>query len=817
MNLQAQTNTNIETAAATRMLFIATANSRTSTRWKNRQMSWEELLERFREPTRTQETFSEYKAMTKTQQGNVKDVGGFVAGALKDGRRKAENVQFRTALTLDLDQLKESPRSFWEGLEMFHNFEAAAYTTHSHSPKTPRLRLVIPLSRNVSPDEYEAIARKIAGYLGMDNFDQTTFEPSRLMYWPSAARDAEYLFLHQEGPWLDPDEVLNQYIDWRDTSFWPGLDRFHERLLGQLKKQEDPLEKKGLIGAYCRTYTIADVIATELSDIYTPTKVKDRYTYSEGSTEGGLVIYDDKFAYSHHNTDPISGRLVNAFDLLRIHKFGAMDDDAKEGTPVGRLPSFRAMEEWVQSDNQVKARFIQEQRGIIEEELTFEDPETDWTLKLDLQNNKIASTVNNCQLILENDEKLKGRYYYDEFRGRAIVMKDLPWQKGKDRDWNDTDDAGYRNYLEKIYGITGVQKIVDGVALAFENNKRHPIRDYLSSLTWDGVERVESAIINYLGAFDTPYVRTVTRMHLVAAVARVMRPGVKYDTMLTLVGPQGIGKTSFVRILCGAIWFNDSIERIAGKETFELLQGSWHVELGELNATRRAEKEAVKQFLSKTEDIYRAPYGRRTIRHPRQCIFWGTGNEQEFLRDDTGDRRYLPVKCGELEPTKEVFRDLEEERDQIWAEAVHLYQQGHPLHLSREEEAVANAVRLQHKEDRPKVGLIQEFLEKEIPVTWYRMTLPERLNYLRGYDEEQILFGTEEETMRRDKVCVFEVWCELFERRRGELRNIDSQEIRNILSNLEGWEIAPNPLRFGEYGRQRGYVRVATEPGNSEE
>lgn len=790
-----------------RELNISTGTSRFSKNWKNETTTWTKLLTRLESPTRTQETFKEYKAMTNAKQGEAKDVGGFVAGVLSGGRRKAENVKSRSILTLDLDNLKESTQSFWDGLTMFHSFSLAVYSTHSHNPKAPRLRLIVPLVRDVTPDEYEAVARKLADEIGMEGFDPTTFEPERLMYWPSCSRDAEYIYLTQEGPWLDPDELLKSYEDWTDTSQWPGLDRFQERLLGQVKRQEDPLAKKGIIGAYCRSYTITELLEGPLKNIYTPSGMDDRYTFAGGSTAGGLVVYDDKFAFSHHATDPISGKLVNAFDLMRIHNFGSLDDDAKEGTPVSRLPSFAKMEELAAQDDQVKLLFVKELEDV-EEGLDFEGDDERWVLSLDMEKNKVLSTVNNCRLILENEKNLKGRYRYDAFQNRAIVTDVLPWQSGKNRDWNDTDDAGFRDYLERKYKITGAQKIFDGIALAFEANKEHPVKEYLESLVWDGKKRLETLFIDYFGTADSLYIRAVAIIHLVAAVARIFRPGTKYDNMLVLIGQQGIGKSTFIRILCGLLWFNDSIERINGKETFELLQGSWHVELGELNATKKAEKEAVKQFLSKTEDIYRAPYGRRTQRYPRQCVFWGTGNETEFLRDETGDRRYFPVQCRVHEPTKSVFTDLPKERDQIWAEAVELYKAGTDLYLSQELELEAATVRELHKEDRPKVGMVREYLERPIPVDWYSKDLAERINWLRGDDEDNVLEYDELDYMQRDKVCVGEIWCELFEKKKGDMRPIDSKEIADILQSLSSeWERSPNPLHFGIYGKQRGYTR----------
>ena len=792
-----------------RKLFIATGKSRKETKWKNVEITYEALIEKLKTTTRTRETFEEYKHMPKGQRDEIKDIGGFVGGTLKNGRRKAENVANRTLLTLDMDNIDVSINDLWDSITMINDFEILMYSTHSHEPKAPRLRLVIPLERPVLPDEYQAIARKIADDIGIDMFDDTTYEPCRLMYWPSTSSDGEYIFKRQEGPWLNPDEVLNTYLDWRDTSFWPVSSRQNIRIQSQIKKQEDPLTKKGIIGAFCRTYNISAAIEKFLSDIYIPTKIEGRYTYAEGSTTGGLVVYEDKFAYSHHATDLISGILCNAFDLVRLHKFGYRDEEAKEDTPTNRLPSFIAMSEFAASDENVKTTLGTEKLNEAMEDFEFNEMEisTEWLKKLDYdKKGNLKSTIDNAIIILENDPRIKGRLIYNEFSNRAMVIGKLPWSDEINRDWRDDDDSGIRYFLESNYGLTSVGKIDDAVTIIFQKNKIHPVREYLNSLTWDGVKRVETLLTDYLGAEDTIYTRAVIKTHLVAAVARVMQPGCKYDTMLTLTGPQGIGKSTFIRYLAKD-WFNDSLDTVKGKEAYEQLQGSWLIEFGELTATKKADIEATKLFLSKTEDIYRVAYGRRTSRFPRQCIFWGTSNDKEFLRDQTGNRRIWPVDCGIVKPNKNVFKDLLGEVDQIWAEAVALYKSGHKLYL--EGEAAKEAIRQQklHMEDSPKKGLIEEYLDRDYPINWEEMDLFGRRNYLDNPDDA-FDSNASTHTMKKDKTCVMEIWCELFKGDPKALTPLISREINDILRSLDGWERSKSALRFGKiYGQQRAYVR----------
>ena len=792
--------------AINRKIYIATGRNRQETKWKNIETTYEAFIEKLKTTTRTRETFEEYKRMPKAQRDEIKDVGGFVGGVLKDGRRKAENLANRTLITLDLDNVDISVNDLWDSITMLNDYELIIYSTHSHEPKNPRLRLIIPLERPVLPDEYQAISRKIAEEIGIDMFDDTTYEPSRLMYWPSTSADGEFIFKRQEGPWLDPDTVLEKYLDWRDTSFWPESSRQSVRINSQIKKQEDPLLKKGIIGAFCRTYSISTVIEKYLSDVYAPTKMPGRYTYTEGSTVGGLVVYEDKFAYSHHATDPASGILCNAFDLVRIHKFGSRDEDAKEGTPANRMPSFLAMSDLASNDEAVKITLGTEKLNEALEDFNNEEADTEWLKELDYDKKGILrNTINNAVIILENDPRIKEKLVYNEFSNRATVIDVLPWSKEKNRDWNDDDDAGVRHFLENTYGLTGANKIADAISVVFQRHKIHPVREYLNSLKWDGIKRIETLLTDYLGAEDTLYTRAVIRTHLTAAVARIMQPGCKYDTMLTLTGPQGIGKSTFIRYL-GKDWFSDSLETVKGKEAYEQLQGNWHIEMGELTATKKADIEAVKSFLSKTEDIYRVAYGRRTSRFKRQCIFWGTSNDREFLRDKTGDRRTWPVDCGIVVPIKDVFKDLSEEVDQIWAEAVEFYKAGTKLHLEGKEADEALKQQREHAEDNPKAGMIAEYLNRDYPINWDEMDLFERRNYLDGDNDFDSKASTH--TFKKEKTCVLEIWCELFKGDPKALTPIQSREINDILRSLEGWEPARSNLTFKKiYGKQRAYIR----------
>ena len=293
-------------------LAVALGKSRFETAWKNKTMLWSVLLKRLSASQQTGETHAEYMKLPKSEQDRIKDIGGFVGGHLKDGRRKTGAVVARQILTLDLDF---PPADLWESLmdNLDLDCAMAVYSTHKHTPDKPRLRLIMPLSRAVSPDEYEAIARKIAEKIGIDYFDDSTFQPARLMYWPSNSADVAPEFRSYDAPFLNADEVLAEYPDWMDTSYWPESSRMTGLRKKQADKQGDPTAKKGIVGAFCRTYTIPEAIAKFLPEVYTETARPDRYTYAAGTTASGLVVYDgDLFAYSNHSTDPASGQLCNA-------------------------------------------------------------------------------------------------------------------------------------------------------------------------------------------------------------------------------------------------------------------------------------------------------------------------------------------------------------------------------------------------------------------------------------------------------------------------------------------------------------------------
>lgn len=789
---------------------LATAHSRIAKKWRNRHWLWSELLQRCSETKRTGETAAEYARMSKEEQSNVKDVGGFVGGYLSGGIRKNANVMYRTVATLDIDY---GTVNVWDDFTMAFGFAAMIYSTHKHSSKTPRYRLVFPLSRQVSPAEYEPLCRKIAAEIGIDLFDDTTYELPRLFYWPSTSKDADFVFDYQDGPACDVDAILSQYVDYKDVSEWPLSSREGDVIAHEIRKQGDPTEKPGVIGAFCRAYSIEDAIDTFLSDKYEKTGHDGRYTYKLGSVAGGLVCYEGKFAYSHHETDPASKQLCNAFDLCRVHLFGAQDEGSR-ALDVTRKPSYAAMQEFAAKDKAVKLLMARERAqaaaddfdGLDDAELP-EDYNDEWKAELEYtKSGKLLCNIANIILILENDPALAGHIVHDLFTGMDSAKDGLPWNKNANQ-WTDTDDANLRVWLEKHYDITGKEKIADALTAVLTRHSYHPIRDYLNGLTWDGVPRLDRIIIDYMGAEDSELNRAMSRKHFVAAVARVFNPGCKYDYCLIMSGAEGIGKSTLLRVM-GGRWFNDSITTLEGKEGMEQLRRAWVVELGELSSIKRSDVEQVKAHLSKQVDIYRAAYARRVLEHPRQCVFCGTTNEALFLKGDTGNRRFwvIPV-VAELRKYRDWSEAIRRDRDQLWAEAVHYYKQGEPLYLSEELEAQAKQRQQDFNDDNddPIVAMLDKYLNTLLPVNWDTMDIQARRSYLRDPDPLQA-----EGTVKRDKVCAAEFICEQLGK---DMADKDYKYLCRRVSKMIGdrpeWERVSSTKHAAKlYGTQRGFRRV---------
>ncbi len=774
-----------------RELTICTGGSRKAATWHTSNISFPALYEKLKNPLRTEETVVEYQAMKKAERDDVKDKGGFMAGTLKGTRRRKEEVVSRSMIALDADKLKAD---FLDELDITIPYESIAYTTHSHTPESPRARILIPLSRDATPDETVAIARYLCSDMGMEMFDTCSFEINQLMYWPTCPKDGEYICRYYQGKWLNPDEFLAEHPEWKDPTKLPRAAAETKAFDREKKKQEDPLLKEGIVGAFCRTYDIHTAIGTFLSDVYAESVVEGRYDYIAGEGCAGVVVYDDKFAYSHHATDPAGSKLLNAFDLVRIHKFGDEPD------------SYSQMCEFAMNDEEVRMQALRDRQERAQVEFDTEDEENDdWKKRL-VRNRKtgaLEGSIFNLKLIIANDRYLKN-IVFNQLADDMEVIGELPW-KHPGKFWRDADDAQLICYVDDNYGSfqAGVYNTV--VTKVVDDRSYHPIRRMFDSLPeWDGVKRVETCMIDYLGASDTPYVRAVTRKTLCAAYIRVMIPGIKFDYMPVLNGPQGIGKSTFIEKL-GMEWYSDSLNLsdMNDKTAAEKLQGYWILEIGELAGMKKADLDKVKAFISRKDDKYRASFGRRVTPHPRQCVFFGTTNaENGYLRDVTGNRRYWNVKVngkGKYHPW-----ELDDETvRQIWAEVILIAKAGEKLYLPVELEEYAQGEQRMAMEQDDREGLVRTYLDMLLPENWPQMDIHDRRSFLDDPGEPTSPVGT----VKRTEVSNIEIWCECFSKPKADLKPSDSYAISAIMAKIGGWEKLSYPKYIPIYGSQRVYRR----------
>ena len=777
-------------------LSISYGNSRQAINWSQQQTEFPELAERLKTTLRTSETAEQYHKMKKTEKDVCKDHGGFMGGKLKAGRRLRTNVTERSMLTEDVDHPDaEFLFRYSEGCR----YETVLYSTHSHTPEAPRYRLVIPFTRPVNTDEYNAIARLYAAEYEIECFDPCSFIPNQMMYWPSTPSDGEYVYKHFDGDYLDPDAFLAKYPNWKDCEKLPRCASENTaRGIGG-KKIQDPLTKTDIVGAWCRAHSIYDVLDNILKDIYAPTDSQDRYHFIKSDSIPGVIVHDGKFVHSFHASDPAFDLELNAFDLVRVHLFP--DDNDKK--------SFNAMADYASQDDATKLQVLKDKQAAASIEFAADDEDDDWKKQLTYmtRSTQLENTVNNLMLILTNDKNYRN-FAYNELASRVQVTGPVPWDRPSDNKfWRDADTAQLKALLDVSYQCFSSRNHDVCFTKVADDRRFHPIRDYLDSLPeWDQVPRVDTLYIDYFGAEDNIYTREASRKPLVAAVARVYHPGTKFDCVPIVNGDQGIGKSTFYARLAGE-YFSDSLSLIDMKDKSgaEKLQGFWILELGELAGMKKADIECVKGFISRTDDEYRPSYGRVVESHPRQCIIVGsTNSESGFLRDITGNRRFWPIKANNEAIKKRSWDLTKEEIDQIWAEALYYYNQGEDLRLSPEAEAIAFGEQLAAMESDERQGMVEEYLNTLLPENWQSMDLYQRREFLSNPSAPTAVKGT----VARTTVSNAEIWCECFGKSMSDLKASDSYAIAALMLQVPGWARSKASKKLPIYGKQRLYEYV---------
>lgn len=775
-----------------RDLAIAYGNSRQAKNWVNKTIRYEDLKERLKVTIRTAESAEEYAKMSKAQRDVAKDHGGFVGGALKGGRRKVDAVELRSMIALDGDRID---KAFLDDYETNASYTSCLYTTHSSTEANPRVRLVFPLLRDVTSEEFVAVSRYLAQMLGIDFFDECSYRPNQLMYWPSSPQNGVFVFKEVEKEWLDPDAILSAHSEWTDPMRLPTSSRESKANQVTQQKVQDPLEKEGTVGIFNRVFfPVTRALETFLAGVYEPTESESRWHLIASSSIAGVEIKDEKFVYSHHAKDLAYLKLCNAFDIVRVHKFGDLDDKA----------SFRAMCDFAMQQDEVKIVAANERLSEAEKDFA-ESVDDEWKKRLQRNKNGVLeNSLHNIRLIMENDPYMKN-IVFNQLADGMEIRGAVPW-KHPARFWRDADDAQLICYIDASYGSFSQRNYDIAVTKAADDRSYHPIKEYFDGLpVWDEMPRVDTVLIDYLGAQDNAYVRAVTRKALCAAYMRIYHPGIKFDYITVLNGNQGIGKSTLIAKL-GMEWFADSLtlSDMNDKTAAEKLQGYWIHEIGEMAGMRKAELEKVKAFVSRQDDKYRASFGRRVTPHPRQCIFFGTTNsENGYLRDITGNRRFWNVKVtgdGRMKPW-----DLGQEMvDQIWAEVIVLSNAGEELFLDHTLEDYARKEQSEAMEQDDREGLVARYLDMLLPETWDTMDVHQRRDYVQ--DPEGLLNA--KGTMHRETVSNIEIWCECFGKAKEDIKPADSYAISAIMARLPDWSRPETRRRIPIYGLQRLYKKM---------
>ena len=789
-----------------RKITISSAGSRKSTLWPSQDLMWSEFIEKLRVPVRGQETLAEYSKLVKASQDELKDVGSFVGGTLRDNRRKATHVINRHLVTLDLDNIPTSGTD--DVLKRVEGLGCAyvAYSTRKHSDYKPRLRIVLPLHVEVEADKYEPIARKVADIIGINFADPTTFQAERLMYWPSASSDSQFVFQFADKPFLDGEAALGMYQDWRNVSEWPHVQGEDQKQVKLAAKQGNPLERPGIVGVFNRQYDIYSAIDKFIPGIYAPTDVDSRLTYLEGSTSGGAVVYQDgMYLYSHHATDPCSQKLVNAFDLIRLHKFHELDDDAKAETPINKMPSFLAMAKFAKADGKVAEAMQVESHERLLADFKLTESDKSWFQQLAFdEDNKLLPYESNVAWIVGNE--FNGVFKADDFSKKVYVLKELPWSnKPVPREYTDADAAELAAYIQTKYRIANQSPRKEGIKIAISRTVVDEAIEWADSIPvwdgthWDGVS-IDSAFIKFLGVPDDAYHRAVSRITFMAIYARAKYPGIKYDNMVILAGKGNVGKSTFIKNLSPREdWFSDSTTSFTGDDAATNIQGILISETPEWDLLDRKDKKALKGFISKKSDRFRAKYGTHAKDHPRRGVYFATSNESNLLVDKT-NRKLLVMH---VDDSKSTFRndDLIKYMPQLMAEAKALFKGDKSLRLPEDVLLRAKEVERNSMEIDPWEGIIFDFLEKKIPENYNSLDVSMR----RSFYSDGEGFTFEGSLIDRDEVCALEVWEVCFNGHKA-MSQRDARRINAHIRSLPNWETST--LRLKPYKQQRGFRKV---------
>ncbi len=754
---------------------LAVAPKRNSFHWRQESITWDELVGWLDEPALK------------------KECGNYFPGLLRETtivhpketvpcthlHRRKPGVVSRSMIALDVDHPEPG---FIDNLELTAEFACLVHTTHSSSPDDLRFRILVPTDRDMTPDEYYAASTALVRRYGESQFDSGTTEFSRYMFKPATQHlDWFQSWVFDAEP-ASVEALIAEYGEFED-------DLSTKPMPSATKRKRDPFEMDGAVGAFNKAYDDLNLLIEEYELPYESSDA-DRWKLVGARSEAGMGEVAPGLFYSHHVSDPAYGKTCTAFDLVRLHRFGDLDEAAPDPTPINRLPSHKEMLELAMID----ARVVSQLAGIdFAEDMEDVAVNSDWKLLIrrSAANGKMIDTISNWDLIMENEPVFQA-LYFNEFSLSVEIDQDLPWRTiaKEGVTFNGNDRVRLGHHIEREFGIRMAKEFVTGLADAAASRRYiNPVREYLDGLEWDGEPRMETCLP---GVTPTEYTRLVARKSLVAAVARIYEPGCKWDHTLILFGPEGLGKTFWIDRMSRG--WQANLGAIGDKDTLLTMQRSWIMVSDEGQSLRKAEADATKEFLTRREDVFRLPYDREAQPHPRHCVIWGTTNDEIFLRRQEGNRRFLIVHC---EERADFAKFQDGYVDQVWAEAVHYYRAGELLYLADDESALAASNRESFIEEDALAGVIEEFLEQKVPKKWDAMTPEARMTWMSNRDDKLVDEGSQVIM----STCSAQIWVEALGKRFGDHKRTDLLEITKSLRRL-GWIPRKEKSRVGGYGTQ---------------
>lgn len=752
-------------------LDIATAPKRDSKRWQQQKTTWDEIL--------------------KWPVSDKKECGNYILGTLNGPVRRKTTIVDRCAITIDVD--KPDADFIARAQVLFMDTCCLIHTTYSSAPDQPRYRLILPTSRKLTPDEYVRAVEVLMDRLGAEHCDVGSREPERYMFKPSEQQPGWFKRWVLDGEPIDVEELLKDFQD--DLSDEP-ISRHHTR------NKRDPFTIDGAIGAFNRAYRDLDELIRVYELPYERSGDNRWHLVGARSVAGmGEIRGVEGLYFSHHVHDPAFGQTCSAFDLVRLHRFSDLDEGLDKRTNLTKLPSFNAMLELAAEDERVMLEMV----GVDFSQVDADDLDNvSWRagLRYRPRTGALIDDISNWDVITEKEPVFRG-LYYNELTMAVETETDLPWRTLEQGGpvFMAIDRAALCLYLERIYKLRPSRSFVDELINTTALKRyQNPLRAHLKSLVWDGKPRLETCLP---GVAVTGYTRMVARKSLVAAVARVLNPGCKWDHTLVLFGPEGLGKSYWIERM--SLGYSATLGRIDNKDTLLTMYRSWIMIADEGYSLRKADSDALKEFLTRTADVFRMPYDREAVLHKRHCVIWSTTNDEVFLRRQEGNRRFLIVRCEQ----RFDFNSLTEHYiDQVWAEAVHYYENGETLFLDDADSQVAELEREQFIEEDALAGVIEEFLDMLVPPNYERWTPERRQMWLRTRTDDEF---EERGSVQQQQTCSAQLWVEAFGNRLGDHRRQDLLQINAILKRLKGWRALPGRHRIPHYGAQLVFERVSPE------